>query len=66
VENSSLLNKIQASGISLEQSIRALSIVSNVAKEKYPILEGTINSFLKKEFSQVDSELIERIFNNNQ
>ena len=65
MENSSLLNKIQASGISLEQSIRALSIVSNVVKEKYPILEGTINSFLKKEFSQVDSELIERVFNNN-
>jgi hypothetical protein len=66
VNNTSLLNRIQASGISLEQSVKALSIISKMAKQKYPILEGTINSFLRKEFSDVDSRLIEKIIDDNQ
>jgi hypothetical protein len=66
VKNTSLLDRIQSTGISLEQSIKALSIVSEMAKNKYPILEGTINSFLRKEFSDVDSSLIEKIIDDNQ
>jgi hypothetical protein len=66
MNNTSLLSRIQASGISLEQSIKALSIITEIAKQKYPILEGSINSFLKKEFSDVDSRLIEKIIDNNQ
>jgi hypothetical protein len=46
----------------MEQSVKALCIVSDIAKQKYPILEDTINSFLKKEFRQVDKE---RVFNTN-
>jgi hypothetical protein len=61
LKNSTLLNEIQASGISLEQSVKALCIVSDVAKQKFPILEGTINSFLKKEFSEVDIDIIAKI-----
>jgi hypothetical protein len=58
-----LLTRIQASGISLEQSIQALTIVGEIAKRKYPILEGTINSFLNEEFRAVDSDLTEKILN---
>jgi hypothetical protein len=66
MNNTSLLNRIQASGISLEQSVKALSIISEIAKQKYPILEGTINSFLRKEFGDVDRRLLEKIIDDNQ
>ena len=60
LENS-LLKEIKATGITEEQAIRALTIAGKFAITKLPILEGTINSYLKEEFKYVDVELMEKI-----
>lgn len=63
MESASLLNRLkQCSGLSEEQAIRVLSMVTDYAKEKFPILEGTINSFLRKEFRMIRPDLLIKIF----
>ena len=60
MENS-LLKEIKATGITEEQAIRALTIAGKFAITKLPILERTINSYLKEEFKYVNVELMQKI-----
>jgi hypothetical protein len=64
MENS-LLKEIRATGITEEQAIRALTIAGRFAITKLPILEGTINTYLKNEFRYIDTELMEKIETNS-
>ena len=62
MENTSLLYQLkEASNLSDEQAIKALVIVADYTKEKYPILEGNINSFIRQEFKHTDPDLLSRI-----
>jgi hypothetical protein len=62
MENSTLFEQIRQAGLSDEQALKVLSVVGDYAKEKFPILEGNINAYLKQEFRQADPELISRVF----
>jgi len=64
MENSTLFQQLRKAGLSEEQALRVLSVVGNYAKEKFPILEGNINAYLKQEFKQADPALIEKVFRN--
>lgn len=62
MENTSLLNQLkETSDLSEEQAIKALVVVADYTKEKYPILEGNINSFIRQEFKYTDPDLLSRI-----
>ena len=65
MDDSSLLQLVKKVGLSDEQAVLALNVVGNYAKEKFPILEGNINAYLKQEFKQADPLLIERLFEND-
>ena len=63
MENATLLNRLQqCPELSEEEAIKALVIVANYTKEKFPILEANINSFLRQEFKEVDPDLLPEIF----
>ena len=64
MENSTLFHQLRTVGLSEEQSLKVLFIVGNYAKEKFPILEGNINAYLKQEFKQADPELITKVLGN--
>jgi hypothetical protein len=57
-----LIQEIKNTGLSEEQVLKTLAVVSNYAKEKFPILEGNINAYLKQELKQADPELREKVF----
>ena len=59
-----LIQEIKNTGLSEEQVLKTLAVVSNYAKEKFPILEGNINAYLKQELKQAHPELRERVFGN--
>jgi hypothetical protein len=59
-----LIQEIKNTGLSEEQVLITLAVVSNYAKEKFPILEGNINAYLKQELKQADPELSEKVFGN--
>jgi len=59
-----LIQEIKNTGLSEEQVLKTLAVVSNYAKEKFPILEGNINAYLKQELRQADPELREKVFGN--
>jgi hypothetical protein len=59
-----LIQEIKNTGLSEEQVLKTLAVVSNYAKEKFPILEGNINAYLKQELKQADPELREKVFGN--
>jgi hypothetical protein len=59
---STLYQEIKETGLSEEQALKVLSVVGNYAKEKFPILEGNINAYLKQEFKQADPELLAKVF----
>jgi hypothetical protein len=61
MENFTLLHEIKKSGLSEEQAVKTLSVVADYAKEKFPILEGNINSYLREEFKQADPEVVSKI-----
>ena len=62
MENTSLLNQLkETSDLSEEQAIKALVVVADYTKEKYPILEGNINSFIRQEFKYTDPDLLSSI-----
>lgn len=63
MEHSSLFQHIKETGLSEEQTLLTLHIVGNYAKEKFPILQGNINAYLKEEFKQADPLLLEKLFN---
>jgi len=65
MSDSTLFQLIKKVGLSEEQTLLALNIVGNYAKEKFPILEGNINAYLKQEFKQADPLLVERLFEDN-
>ena len=55
MKNTSLLEKlVSETSISHKQAIDVLYIISDFAKAKLPILEGTINSFIKEEIKGND------------
>ena len=60
-----LIQEIKSTGLSEEQVLRTLAVVTNYAKEKFPILEGNINAYLKQELRQADPELREKVFGNS-
>ena len=59
-----LIQEIKNTGLSEEQVLKTLAVVSNYAKEKFPILDGNINAYLKQELKQADPELREKVFGN--
>jgi hypothetical protein len=61
MEHPSLFQQIKETGLSEEQTLLTLHIVGKYAKEKFPILEGNINAYLKQEFKQADPQLIEKL-----
>ncbi len=66
MENTSLLKQLVSNaGLTEEAAIKALSTITGFAKEKYPILEGSINTFLKEEFKEASPNLISRVLNNS-
>lgn len=65
MENSTLFQQIKKTGLSEAQTIKTLSVVADYAKEKYPILEGNINSYLRNEFRQADPEILCQLFDEN-
>ena len=64
MQDSTLLEKIRNTGLSEEQAIKALSVIADYAKEKFPILHGNINAFVKQEFRKADPDLLSRVLNN--
>jgi len=64
MENVTLFQQIRQAGLSQEQVLKTLSVVGEYAKEKFPILEGNINAYLRQEFKQADPEAIEKVFGN--
>lgn len=64
MQDSTLLEKIKNTGLSEEEAVKALSVIADYAKEKFPILQGNINAFVKQEFRQADPVLLSRVLNN--
>lgn len=62
MNDTSLFKLVKQTGLSEEQTVKALTVVGNFAKEKFPILEGNINAYLKQEFKQADPELVKQVF----
>ncbi len=62
MNETSLFKLVKETGLSDEQTVKALIVVGNFAKEKFPILEGNINSYLKQEFKHADPELVKNFF----
>jgi hypothetical protein len=55
MKNSSLLDTLMNdAGLSKDQAISTLLIVTDFAKERFPILRGNINSFLNDELESKD------------
>lgn len=65
MNNCTLFQLVKKVGLSDEQTLLALNVVGNYAKEKFPILEGNINAYLKQEFKQADPLLVEQLFQDN-
>lgn len=64
MENTNLLEQlIEQNGLTEEQAIRSLAIVAEYGKEKFPILEGTINAYVKQEFKHANPDLVSQILN---
>ena len=64
MENSTLLQQMRQLGLSEEQAIKVLVVAGNYIKEKFPILEANINSYLKEEFKQADPDVVSKVLNN--
>ena len=62
MKNSTLFQLVRETGLSDEQTLMALTVVADYAKEKFPILEGNINAYLKQEFRQADPLILEKLF----
>lgn len=62
MDNHKLLQKlIHQTGLPEDKAIQALATIAGYAKEKFPILEGTINSYLKEEFKESNPDLLSRL-----
>jgi len=60
MENATLLQQlIDKSGLSEREAIKALNVVADFAKERFPILEGTINAYIKQEFRNADLDSLD-------
>lgn len=60
MENTTLLQQlIDKSGLSEREAIKALNVVADFAKERFPILEGTINAYIKQEFRNADLDSLD-------
>ena len=59
MDNNTLLQQLmEISGLSEKEAAKALTVVANFAKEKFPILEGTINAYIKQEFKHTNPDLL--------
>ena len=59
MESNTLLQQLmETSGLSEKEAARALTVVADFAKERFPILEGTINAYIKQEFKDTDPDLL--------
>ena len=59
MENTTLLNHlIENSGLPEDKAVKALTVVANFAKERFPILEGTISAYIKHEFRYINPDLL--------
>ena len=64
METGQLLRQLmETAALSEEQAARALTIVASYAKERFPILEGTINSYVKQEVRSIDPDFFESLEN---
>jgi hypothetical protein len=62
MKSPTLFQLVRETGLSDEQTLMALIVVTDYAKEKFPILEGNINAYLKQEFRQADPLILEKLF----
>lgn len=62
MEKYTLLKQIIKAGLSEEQALKVLAVTGNYVKEKFPILEGNVNAYLKQEFKQANPEIISKVF----
>ena len=60
MKHPTLLEEIKKTGLTEEQAVKALSVITNYAKERFPILQGNINAYLKQEFKHADPDLVSR------
>lgn len=52
MKNDSILQQLtQSANLTRQQAEAVLTVVSDFAKERFPILEGTINSFVYQELA---------------
>jgi len=56
MKNGFLLDLILEIGLSKDQAKNILVVVSEYAKEKFPVLSGSINVFLTKELENANKE----------
>jgi hypothetical protein len=62
MEKETLLKKLmETAGLPEESAIKALTTIAAFAKEKFPILGGSIDSYLKEEFKQVNPDTLARV-----
>ncbi|MBD0333837.1 MAG: hypothetical protein ICV66_14435 [Chitinophagaceae bacterium] len=52
---------VQQIGLTQDQAVQALSIITDYTKEKYPILRGNIEAFLREELENTESASKETI-----
>jgi len=62
MKSPTLFQLVRETGLSDEQTLMALAVVADYAKEKFPILEGNINAYMKQEFRQADPLILEKLF----
>jgi hypothetical protein len=62
MENETLLKQlVERAGLPEESALKALIIIAAFAKEKFPILGGGIDSYLREEFKQVHPDTLARV-----
>jgi hypothetical protein len=62
MEKETLLQQLMEKvGLPEETALKALTTFAGFAKDKFPILGGNIDSYLKEEFKKADPEILARV-----
>jgi hypothetical protein len=54
-----LINRLTSAGLTEEQAIKAITIIKNFAKEKFPIFGGAIDKLFDKYQVKRDDDFLE-------
>ncbi|HEX2532684.1 MAG TPA: hypothetical protein VHK69_03050 [Chitinophagaceae bacterium] len=56
MDNNTLLEQlVREAGLSQEQARTALGVISDYAKDRFPILKGTIETFVNRELGDAEA-----------